>query len=524
MLNEMVACSDFQKEINQNYAVCLDLMSQVALLDDLQEKLAYLKSKFISLVDSSDDNSLDSKFRDASRAWKLCFKLPDQEKFINYYSCAYLKLVNQGWLYISVSYVCFHSNVLGTETKVYIPLKEICELNRDKSRGIISDAIRIVTKDKQEHFFCNLFARDETFDLIEYTLNLALMRLLKVTCTEKAPGLAFDDDSLPAKIIAAKGLVKDIFSQERAKQEFQHYFSLDLNQDIIMKLDVIFKMPGSSQTFHGTAYLSQTFLCFKSSASFQCRAVIPLYTIMRVERVNSETSNLSIHSRTLKLTIQLLADKATTDSFCSFLKIGLQQNVILMKNLKPFLVDLSSEELSSNRELTNRGLGAQYGYVEIKRASEANKIKFWQSYFKDYGRNLNVIRLPGFIKLVRIGLPNALRGELWETCSGSIYKRYANPGYYEKLLEEHKDMHSLSTEEIEKDLNRSLPEYPGYQIQEGLEKLQRVLNAFSFHDPELGYCQAMNIITSVLLIYLTEEQAFWTLTKLTEQKLPNYYT
>jgi hypothetical protein len=71
---------------------------------------------------------------------------------------------------------------------------------------------------------------------------------------------------------------------------------------------------------------------------------------------------------------------------------------------------------------------------------------------------------------------NSLRGEIWEVCSGSIYNRFANPGYYEKLLKENEGSKSLSLEEIEKDLNRSLPEYSGYQNPEGIDALRRVLS------------------------------------------------
>lgn len=90
---------------------------------------------------------------------------------------------------------------------------------------------------------------------------------------------------------------------------------------------------------------------------------------------------------------------------------------------------------------------------------------------------------------MQVGLPNRLRGEMWETLSGSIFLRYANPGMYEKLLEENKGRISTSTEEIEKDLHRSLPEYAGYQSQDGIGALRRVLQAYSFKNPELGYCQ-----------------------------------
>lgn len=137
---------------------------------------------------------------------------------------------------------------------------------------------------------------------------------------------------------------------------------------------------------------------------------------------------------------------------------------------------------------------------------------------------MTTVRLPTFIKLVRVGLPNSLRGELWEVCSGAIHKRFAKEGYYEQLHADHVGFKSLSIEEIEKDLNRSLPEYKAYQTPEGINSLRRVLYAYSFHDPEIGYCQAMNIIVSVLLIYMSEEQAFWLLTVLCERMLPNYYT
>jgi hypothetical protein len=78
---------------------------------------------------------------------------------------------------------------------------------------------------------------------------------------------------------------------------------------------------------------------------------------------------------------------------------------------------------------------------------------------------------------------------MWETLSGSIYLRFTNPGRYKQILEENKGRTSTSTEDIEKDLHRSLPEYLAYQSEEGIGALRRVLQAFSYNNPETGYCQ-----------------------------------
>ena len=80
---------------------------------------------------------------------------------------------------------------------------------------------------------------------------------------------------------------------------------------------------------------------------------------------------------------------------------------------------------------------------------------------------------------------------MWETLSGSMYLRYSNPGYYEKILADNTGRSTTSTEDIEKDLHRSLPEYAGYQSDEGISALRRVLQAYSFKNPELGYCQVL---------------------------------
>lgn len=121
-----------------------------------------------------------------------------------------------------------------------------------------------------------------------------------------------------------------------------------------------------------------------------------------------------------------------------------------------------------------------------------------------HGRHLTLARYPQCTRLIQVGLPNRLRGEMWETLSGSLYLRFANPDVYHSILKEHDGKTSMSTEEIEKDLNRSLPEYAAYQSDKGISSLRRVLTAYSWKNPELGYCQVgANKVRTVGYLSLT---------------------
>jgi hypothetical protein len=119
-----------------------------------------------------------------------------------------------------------------------------------------------------------------------------------------------------------------------------------------------------------------------------------------------------------------------------------------------------------------------------------------------------------------------LLGKLWQLCSGSYYKLVANPGYYPELLAKKIESHEAETiAQIERDINRSLPFHPFYQSKEvGTTLLRNVLLAYSRRAPHIGYCQAMNIVVATLLLYMSEEEAFWLLATICEELAPDYYS
>ncbi|CCX14986.1 rab-GTPase-TBC domain-containing protein [Pyronema domesticum] len=342
---------------------------------------------------------------------------------------------------------------------------------------------------------------------------------------------------------------------------FRHHFRLPDSQNPLQEIICELTLPGGDH-YSGKLYLADAFLCFSlspPSASSPAPATagvgftLPLCAIRRVERLHSRsymfalaittwhgTGAAGVVGREERLTLQFVGMRSSCEAFCDRLKRCLRTQMSEVKNLK-LLVDscyseylLSSQETKPSldkdgtrreREPPDAGLGMTFKYPgDARKLRDRSKMRLWAEYLKENGRNVTLVRQPTFHKLIRVGLPNRLRGEIWELTSGSLYLRLFNPTLYKDTIQEFEGRHSLSIDEIEKDLNRSLPEYRGFQSEEGIGRLRRVLGAYSWVNEEVGYCQAMNIVTAALLIYMSEEQAFFALSTLCDRLVPGYYS
>lgn len=356
---------------------------------------------------------------------------------------------------------------------------------------------------------------------------------------------------------------RDLSSDERFRLEF----GLPRSETLMHTCDalVIIQQPSGTGTvevtrdavFHaGTAYLSERYLVFESKnresapngersatngngnlpkppKSRDCGFVLSQTTISRVQRLPSSNNifAFAIHLyHGLVIVIQLVGTTSVCDSFFTGLSSNLKTNLPFVKPARAVLKSFFSEYLvkfNSPHPIPEpeTGLGKQFGYPgSPRKLRDGSKLRLWNEYFHTHGRNVSIVRQPEFHKLIRVGLPNRLRGEIWEITCGSVYRRMEHQGVYQKMVKEYQGKTSPALEDIEKDLKRSIPGYPGYQSSEGIDRLRRVLSAYSWWNPDVGYCQAMNIITAALLIYMSEEQAFWCLSHICEELLPGYYS
>ncbi|GAV53258.1 hypothetical protein ZYGR_0AI05420 [Zygosaccharomyces rouxii] len=288
--------------------------------------------------------------------------------------------------------------------------------------------------------------------------------------------------------------------------------------------------------YSGKLFLTPHYLVFRDAFdNSSCVMILNVSTIKRVERAPFSSYALSLvitlYSGTQVL-IQFIGVRYRSEQFCEELKKCLKGNINHAKALPTFLDTCYSEFLLRKNLLQMQdikapggGLGQKFKYPgQSTIAKEKAKLRLWFNYFRENGANIAIVKNYTFEKLIRVGVPSRIRGEIWELCSGSVYLRQQSPHEYQEILAKNEGKTSQAVEEIEKDLKRSLPEYSAYQTEEGIQRLRRVLTAYSWKNPDVGYCQAMNIVAAGLLIFMTEEQAFWCLSKLCDYYVPGYYS
>uniref|UniRef100_A0A8C3Q391 TBC1 domain family member 9 n=1 Tax=Chrysolophus pictus TaxID=9089 RepID=A0A8C3Q391_CHRPC len=357
----------------------------------------------------------------------------------------------------------------------------------------------------------------------------------------------------------------------RAKSErYRALFRLPKDEKLDGHTDCTLWTPFNKMHILGQMFVSTNYICFTSKEENLCSLIIPLREVTIVEKADSSSvlpSPLSISTKN-RMTF-LFANLKDRDFLVQRISDFLQQTtskIYLEKNMSGSYISSDDEvftrsnsivsasthkslssESEGERQFNLNGNGIPTATQALmtmyrrrspeefnpKLAKEFLKEQAWKIHFAEYGQGVCMYRTEKTRDLVLKGIPESMRGELWLllvfSCDfilphpGAINEMATHPGYYEDLVERSMGKYNLATEEIERDLHRSLPEHPAFQNEMGIAALRRVLTAYAFRNPNIGYCQAMNIVTSVLLLYAKEEEAFWLLVALCERMLPDYY-
>ncbi|KAM9320021.1 TBC1 domain family member 8 [Gastrophryne carolinensis] len=536
-----IACGATLEEINQHWDwLEQNLLHSLSVFDNKDDVASFVKGKVKGLIAEEASSRLaeqeddPEKFREGLVKFESRFNFPEAEKLVTFYSCCCWKgrVPRQGWLYLSINHICFYSFFLGKELKLVIPWVEIQKLERT-SNVLTADIIVVHTQGKEREFSMFLDI-NEVFQIMEQLADVTVRRLLDNELFELDPNL-----KQPTQITK-----RDL--EARAQQEFfLARFKLPRKEKLFSALDCSLWTPFSHCHTPGRIYASDSYLCFASKEDGVCDVVIPLKEVASVERMEDTSilPNPIIISIKQQMAFQFIELK-DRESLVKDLLLRLEQvnsntvsirnrdmvfgkegfaNMNMMVNQNPESGS-EKEKLPTNAEAFNAAfhqIGT--GSLDAGLTREQIKERLWTDHFSEYGRSVCMFRTEKIRKLVAMGIPESLRGELWLIFSDAVTDLATSPGYYNRLVEESMGRSCIVTEEIERDLHRSLPEHPAFQTETGIAALRRVLTAYAYRNPKIGYCQSMNILTSVLLLYAKEEEAFWLLVAVCERMLPDYF-
>uniref|UniRef100_A0AAQ5YRX0 TBC1 domain family member 8B n=1 Tax=Amphiprion ocellaris TaxID=80972 RepID=A0AAQ5YRX0_AMPOC len=498
-----IACGVTKEEIFQHWDwLQQNIMRTLSVFDSSEDITSFVQGKIRGLIAEEGKTSLvleddPEKFREALLRFEKWFELPPEEKLVTYYSCSYWKgkVPCQGWLYLSTNFLCFYSYLLGAEVKLVISWDEMWRLEKT-SNVILTESIHVLAHG-EDHYFSMLLHLNETFVIMEQLADYSIKRLFDKEAFQRVPALS---DPLQ---ITKRGL------EAHAKSEqFRTFFRLPKEENLLEVHESFLWVPFSHFNTLGKICLSENYLCFASQDGSQCHIIIPMREVK------------SPDSSSRALTVCVRGKRA--------LRFSEVRDYQRLANTIRSRCGISASPHLCSKAVSTEALMTVFHPQDVenldpKMLKEKMKEQSWNIHFSEYGRGTSMFFTRKTRDLIVRGVPEALRGELWMLFSGAVNDMATHPGYYTELVEQSLGTSTLATDEIERDLHRSLPEHPAFQSDTGISALRRVLTAYAYRNPKIGYCQAMNILTSVLLLYAKEEEAFWLLVAVCERMLPDYF-
>uniref|UniRef100_A0A8D0KIQ0 TBC1 domain family member 8B n=1 Tax=Salvator merianae TaxID=96440 RepID=A0A8D0KIQ0_SALMN len=530
-----IACGATREEITEHWEwLEQNVMKTLSVFDSNEDITSFVHGKIRGLIAEEAKGSLireedPEKFREAHLKFEKCFGLPEQEKLVTYYSCSYWRgrVPCQGWLYLSTNFLSFYSFLLGSEIKLVISWDEISKLEKT-SNVILTESIHVCSRG-EDHYFSMFLHINETFLLMEQLALYAIWRLFDKETFENDPVL---HDPLQ---ITKRGLESRAHSQQ-----FNAFFRLPKEETLREVHECFLWVLFIHYNTLGKMCISDNYICFASQDGALCSLIIPLREVVAVETADATSKAVSVAvkgKRAFRFSevrdFENLAAKLRGKcNVTSSPQHGAGTEVAVGPGPDAALDCYEGQPLSSHKDdskmVSTEALMTVFHpqdmeNLDAKMLKEKMKEQSWNILFTECGRGVTMLRTRKTRDLIVRGIPEVLRGELWLLFSGAVNDMATNPGYYTELVEKSMGTCTIATDEIERDLCRSLPEHPAFQSDTGISALRRVLTAYAYRNPKIGYCQAMNILTSVLLLYAKEEEAFWLLVAVCERMLPDYF-
>uniref|UniRef100_A0A182XYL0 Rab-GAP TBC domain-containing protein n=1 Tax=Anopheles stephensi TaxID=30069 RepID=A0A182XYL0_ANOST len=151
------------------------------------------------------------------------------------------------------------------------------------------------------------------------------------------------------------------------------------------------------------------------------------------------------------------------------------------------------------------------GTGEVSKNCTAAQLDEWQGIILEWYQEGPEKRPKNLPHLVRMGIPEPLRGTVWQRLA-CVENRTEMFDSYRVLITKETSCETV----IQRDINRTFPAHKFFKENGGTgqENLYKVSKAYAVYDTEVGYCQGLSFIAASLLLHMPEEEAFCVLVAL----------
>ncbi|XP_078250138.1 TBC1 domain family member 1 isoform X2 [Pogona vitticeps] len=167
-------------------------------------------------------------------------------------------------------------------------------------------------------------------------------------------------------------------------------------------------------------------------------------------------------------------------------------------------------QASENNLLTKR---LKLDYEEITPCLKEVTL-VWEKILNTPGRSKIKFDMEKIHSAVGKGVPRHHRGEIWKFLAEQYQfkHQFTNKQQPKDILPYKELLKQLTSQQhaILIDLGRTFPTHPYFSAQLGAGQLSlyNILKAYSLLDQEVGYCQGLSFVAGVLLLHMSEEEAF----------------
>ncbi|KAI6655226.1 hypothetical protein LOD99_2514 [Oopsacas minuta] len=291
---------------------------------------------------------------------------------------------------------------------------------------------------------------------------------------------------------------------------------------------------------------------YKTNTEFMKKEVDDILSLHKQKEENlnllrDQFSNLEAEHDKLKGKYLILLKELNKPTACNFLDSELLNNMLkeALNETRTRASTISITDHLNFQEYDPYGfayfdleMSAEQKEVLIKaylktlhdnKVEESQHNEKWNAYVHRTGRRENFPQTKELKDLIRFGIPQTFRKEVWKSMiKKHIAKTHIDldESYYKNLLELSQGQ-TAAIKQVQLDLLRTLPNNKHFRREDsdGIKKLNRVLLAFSYHNPRIGYCQGINRIAAILLLLLDEFDAFLGMVAIIDVIMPqDYYT